>query len=114
MGLFDTVVMLDEEDSACCPQGHRLPSWQTKELDEPSMNTYLVRDGRLYLARPQDSRGDEDASSWRFEGHQAVREHHFGLKLIEGPRLVRVYGTCHKCPPVLVRTDSATWLGDLV
>lgn len=80
----------------------------------PSMNTYLVRDGRLYLARPQDPRGDEGASSWRLEGHQAVQEHHFSLKLIDGPRSVRVYGTCQQCPPVLVRTDGTTWLGDLV
>jgi hypothetical protein len=115
MGLYDTLVLLDDLEAAACPEGHGMRSVQTKDLDDPSMSTYLVRCGRLYLATPRHGEVDDDeASSWRIEGNAAVREHHFKLTEVRRERSVRVYGHCRECEPVLVRTDRATFLGDIV
>ena len=43
MGMFDNVVILDE--TLAFPAGHRLAGLQTKSFDDPSMSTYLIRDG---------------------------------------------------------------------
>jgi hypothetical protein len=115
MGLYDTVEVLDEPVALRCAHGHALRSFQTKDLDEPSMSSYFVHGGRLYLAFARDNRtGVEHVERWRIEGDEAVQEHRFGLREIAPPRVVRIYGQCYECPPVLVRTDAATLLGDIV
>jgi hypothetical protein len=115
MGLSDTVVMIDDLSAVACPAGHKLRSFSTKDLDEPSMSTYLVRSGRLYRAvsRSEAVDADEDSTAWRFEGEEAVQERRFSLEEIRPVKPVRVYGRCSECEPVLVRTDRA-WLGDIV
>jgi hypothetical protein len=117
MGMYDTVRVLDSSSDLCCPHGHPIRSFQTKDLDGPSMQTYLLHGGQLYLTMPIADRSaatDEDAEGWRVQGDTAVREHSYALREIETPRTVRVYGRCHECPPILVRTDRTTFLGDLV
>jgi hypothetical protein len=115
MGMFDTVVFLDGAASVCCAEGHPIRSLQTKDLDEPSMNTYLVQGGRLYLARSGEPRSwADEASGWRVEGRRAVREHRFELLEVQAPRIIRVYGHCDECEPLLVRSDRASFLGDFV
>ena len=116
MGLFDTVEVLDDVAALRCPEGHAARSFQTKDLDEPSMSTYLVTDGRLYLAssRREPATADDASGRWRIEGSHAIREHHCDLKEIAMPRTVRVYGRCSACAPVLVRADRPGILGDIV
>src|SRR6185503_6841481 len=113
MGMFDTVIFLDGAARICCADGHRIRSLQTKDLDAPSMSTYLVHDGRLYLAMSIERRSNADeGSGWRLEGERAIREHRFELRQVEAPRTVRIYGHCDECVPLLVRSDRASFLGD--
>lgn len=117
MGMFDTIQVLDSSRDLRCPHGHPIRSLQTKDLDEPSMQTYLLHGGRLYLTLPIEdgtSAVDEDAESWRVEGDTAVREHRYALREVATPRTVRVYAHCRECAPILVRTDRPSFLGDLV
>ena len=116
MGMYDTVVILDGSKGLACPHGHALRSFQTKDFDEPSMGTYLVRDDRLYLAAagPDRWRDDDDAAGWRVDGGTAIREYRYELREMGTPRTVRVYGQCHACEPVLVRTDRPGFSGDIV
>lgn len=109
MGMFDTIEVLDETRELCCPHGHALRSFQTKDLDDPSMSTYLVCGGKLYLAatREDGTTDDDGAGRWRVEGGEAVREHRYELREIPGPRTVRAYSSCPACTPVLVRTSGA-------
>ena len=114
MGMFDTVIFLDGAARIRCADGHRIRSLQTKDLEEPSMSTYLVHDGRLYLAMSIERRWSADeASGWRLEGERAIREHRFELREVEAPR-IRIYGHCDECEPLLVRSDRASFLGDFV
>jgi hypothetical protein len=114
MGMFDTVVILDGARGFRCPNGHVLRSFQTKALDDPSMSTYLVHEGRLYLAAGERTSDSDEAGGWRLEGMRAVREHHYTLSQVQPPRAVRVYGHCDECDPVLVRTDRPGLFGDIV
>ena len=116
MGMFDTLLVLDDAAELRCPEGHRLRSFQTKDLDEPSMSTYLVSSGRLYRAADRDgwSGAGEEAAGWRIEGKQAISEQRFDLQALPGPRRVNAYGQCSVCDPVLVRTDHPGVFGDLV
>jgi hypothetical protein len=115
MGMFDTIIILDRAASACCAEGHRIRSLQTKDLDDPSMATYLVNGGRLYVAISIERAWcSDDASGWRVDGGRAVREHHHELREIEAPRSVSVYGHCDECEPLLVRSDRGSFLGDFV
>jgi len=115
MGMSDTVIFLDGAGAICCADGHRIRSLQTKDLEELSMSTYLVHDGRLYLAISTEHRWNADeASGWRLEGERAIREHRYELREVQGPRAVRVYGHCDECEPLLVRGDRASFLGDFV
>jgi hypothetical protein len=114
MGLYDTVLLLDEA-AAACSDGHPLRSFQTKDFDSPSMNTYVVHGGRLYLASPGRCWSDEDDSGrWRIEGDEAVREDRYALKQVVDRRAIRVYSQCDECEPILVRTDARGLFGDLV
>jgi hypothetical protein len=106
--MYDTVTVLDEPDAMSCPHGHPLRSFQTKDLDEPSMETYLVRDDRLYLTVPVEDRasdGEDEGRSWRIEGDLAVRVHRYTLREIAPPRTVSVYSHCpsHRSPVVAKR-----------
>jgi hypothetical protein len=122
MGLFDTVLFMDDLDELRCAQGHALRSFQTKDIDEPSMSTYLMRvdrsgrPGRLYQARPEEhgSHAESEIASWRCEGNGAVREHRYSLNEVHGPLAIHIYGSCHACEPVLVRTAEPGWRGDIV
>ena len=114
MSLFDTVLLLDDT-AAACPHGHRLRSFQTKDFDDPSMSTYIVHEGRLYLASSGRSGFYEhDAGEWRIEGEDAVHEDRYSLKQVVGRSVIRVYGRCDRCEPILVRTDDTRPFGDFV
>jgi hypothetical protein len=116
MGMYDTLLVLDDVAELRCPEGHRLRSFQTKDLDEPSMSTYLVSSGRLYRAAGRNawSGAGEQAAGWRLEGKQAIFEQRFDLQALPGPRRVNAYDHCGACEPVLVRTDHPGAFGDLV
>ena len=115
MGLYDTILLLDRVAALCCAQGHPLRSFQTKDFDEPSMCTYLVRDGRLYRTDPADaeSHWGHASESWRLEGNEAVHEHRFTLREVRGPLTVNAYGNCRACDPLLARTVPGLF-GDIV
>ena len=90
-------------------------SFQTKDFDDPSMSTYLIRDGRLYLAAYRDGAfHDDGAGRWRVEGDAAIHERRYALREIEGSRTVNAYSHCDACAPVLVRTDRGALFGDIV
>lgn len=110
MGMFDTILLIDESDRAACADGHRVRSLQTKDLSDPSMRTCLVHRGRLLLAARLES-GDDDAGAWRIDGSEAVHALRYGLTELPGLRSLRAYTSCPDCPPVLVRTDGAGWGG---
>jgi hypothetical protein len=115
MGMFDTVIVVDELPGLSCPEGHVLRSFQTKDLDQPSMATYLLHGGSLFLAASDEKWSDYDeAIGWRIDGAQATREHRYELREVSAKRTVRVYAHCRECEPVLVRTEHATCLGDIV
>jgi hypothetical protein len=119
MGLYDTVLFVDRIDEVSCHRGHALRWFQTKDMREPSMHTYLVHHGRMYLAEAADATfaAEDDAESSRIEGDDhpyAVREHRFKLHEVRGPLTLRVYGSCKACEPVLVRRGEPGFLGDLV
>jgi hypothetical protein len=116
MGLFDTVVVTDDSMDLRCPYGHALRSFQTKDLDEPSMCTYLIHAGGLYLASPADGRRfrEDEARRWRVRGEEAVSEERFKLRAVRPPRGARLYDHCRECAPVLVRTEGMSFFGDIV
>jgi hypothetical protein len=116
MGMSDTVIVLDDLSSLACPYGHSLRSFQTKDLDEPSMNTYLIHGGCLYLASRSGFGGayDDEPTAWRLQGDDAVLEHRFKVSALAMPRTVRIYTHCGTCEPVLVRTDKPAFLHDIV
>jgi hypothetical protein len=78
------------------------------------MSTYLVHEGRLYLAAGERTSDSDEAEGWRLGGMRAVREHHHNLSQVQPPRAVRVYSHCDECEPVLVRTDRPGLFGDIV
>lgn len=47
MGMFDTVVVLNE--SLRCPHGHRVEGFQTKSFADPAMDTYLIEERQLWV-----------------------------------------------------------------
>lgn len=115
MGMFDHVVVLDEPFS--CPVGHVLTDLQTKSFPDPSMSTYLIhRDLVLRTAGRAWSDGDaeDERSSWRIAGEEAVHETRYRLEPVSPPAEVNVYTHCDHCEPVLVRTDRASLWGDVV
>jgi hypothetical protein len=116
MGMFDTVLVVDELRELSCPHGHELRSLQTKDIDEPSMSTYLVHHARLYRAEASDGWSDAggEIAKWRIEGDRAVREQRHSLSEVRTPLSIQVYGTCEACEPVLVRLASPGLFGDLV
>jgi len=113
--MYDTLLVLDDVAALCCPEGHPLRSFQTKDLDEPSMSTYLVHGSRLYRATGRDAAwGAEDAAGWRVLGTQAILERRYDLQTLPDPRRLNVYDHCGACQPVLVRMDHPGAFGDLV
>jgi hypothetical protein len=116
MGMFDTVLVVDDIAELSCAHGHALRSFQTKDIDEPWMSTYLVHHRRLYRAESVEggSRAESEHAAWRFEGGAAVREQRYTLSEVRGPLTIDVYGNCNECEPVLVRTDEAGLFGDIV
>lgn len=115
MGMFDTVLVVDELRELSCPHGHPLRSLQTKDIDEPSMSTYLVHDARLYRAEASGwSDADGELTNWKIEGDLAVREQRHSLSAVRTPLSIQGYGTCGACEPVLVRLASPGLFGDLV
>lgn len=114
MGMFDTILWLDDSSDVACTAAHRIRSLQTKDLDDPSMRTYLVQGGRLLLTSSLEGNDDNEAGEWRIDRAEAVREQRFALTEVAGPRTLRAYTSCHNCQPVLVRTDGRGWPSDLV
>jgi hypothetical protein len=112
MGLFDTILILDDGAPALCPDGHRVASLQTKDLD-PDMSTYLVHEGKLSRVA-RSSAFEEAEGGWRVEGRTAVHERRAELEPISAPLGIRAYGTCSACEPLLVRTDGRSLYGDIV
>jgi hypothetical protein len=47
MGMFDTVVVLNER--LRCPHGHRVEGFQTKSFADPAMDTYLIEERQLWV-----------------------------------------------------------------
>lgn len=80
------------------------------------MCTYLVHAGALYLASPAGDRRfqDDEARGWRVRGEEAISEQRFQLRAVRPPRGVRVYDHCRECDPVLIRTEGASLVGDIV
>jgi hypothetical protein len=114
--MYDNVLVLDDPEALCCPEGHPLRSLQTKDFEEPSLATYLLSGGRLYCAigtGTRSSRGTE-TERWHVSGTRAVRESCYELREVPGPRRIRVCDLCEECAPVLVRTDHRRYPGDLV
>src|SRR5688500_12936325 len=109
MGLFDTVVVLDPRLE--CPDGHPLGELQNKELDEPSMQTWLVQEGRLWRVERADGSG-----TWEVRGDHAIRSDRHPAHPEDRPRTFVAYTHCASCEPVLVRCEAgaATLFGDLV
>jgi hypothetical protein len=115
MGMFDTVLWLDDSTEVVCSAGHRIRSFQTKDFHDPSMRTYLVHRGRLLLTSRLDDRDEDDFTDWRVDTFEAVRLQRFALTELTDPRSLNAYASCHDCQPVLVRTEGGSgWLSDLV
>lgn len=112
MGMYDTVIVLDETLS--CPHGHPVNDFQTKSFPDPSMSTYLIEAGRVYRVAGTAAFDHEVASDWRIEGNQAVYQRRHELEPVTPPAELLFYTHCRECEPVLVRTDRASFYGDLV
>lgn len=114
MGMFDSVVVLDE--SLCCADGHQLGGFQTKSFDHPSMDIYLISGPCLYRVSRKGlgDRDDNSAAHWRLDGTDAVYERRHAVSPITPPGELVFYTTCDECVPVLVRSDHAHAWGDLV
>ena len=90
MGIADTIVVLDRALDMSCSAGHVLRSFQTKDLDKPSMATYLVDAGRLFLAVNDERTAECDETvGWRIEGEQAIRVHRYSLREVHPALTVR-------------------------
>jgi hypothetical protein len=111
--MFDHVIVLDE--ILRCPHGHGLGGLQTKDFDDPSMDTYLLEGPWVYRATRGGFAGsDEAAEYWRLEGAEAVFQRRYGAERILPPREVVIYTSCHACKPVLSRHDRPTSWRDLI
>jgi hypothetical protein len=113
MGMFDTIIFLDEPLS--CPAGHSLGSFQTKSFPSPSMSTYLIDRGRLFCAVRRSWADEEDEqATWRISGDEAIHETRYRLEVVSPSHEILVYSYCRLCKPVLVRVDPASSWGDIV
>jgi hypothetical protein len=112
MGMFDTVVVLDE--SLRCPYGHRLGGFQTKSFPDPTMETYLFEGARVYLVARSGLAGSNHEAEWRLEGNEAVFRRRHAVETIVPPREIIFYTSCDECAPVLVRCDHPRMWGDLI
>jgi hypothetical protein len=93
MGMYDTIVVLDRAPAFACSERHGLRSFQTKDLAQPSMTTYLVHGGRLYRADSDGHRQEADeVEHWRVEAGKAIREQRYTLQEVLPPQPLRVYG----------------------
>jgi hypothetical protein len=114
MGMFDMVIVLDVPSIFSCNEGHPLDSFHTKDLPEPSMNTYLLLGGRLYQVAHHDGHGSvEDPRAWQIEGAQAIHTRRHELHEIK-PATLRIYTACERCEPILVRTAVPHDWSDLI
>jgi hypothetical protein len=113
MGMFDSVFIVDAP-WLLCPEGHALRSFQTKDLAQPSMNTYLLCQGRLCLARAEPGADDEDSLGWRIQGDRAIHERRYQLQEVRPEQALHIYATCTECEPVLVRSAATDIWGDIV
>lgn len=112
--MSDTVVILDPLARLCCPDGHVLRCFRTKDLAQPAMSLYLLHAGQLFLAEDEALEEEiDDAGGWRIDTRHAVRERRYNLREVF-PRSLRMYASCTQCEPVLVRTDTPTTWGDIV
>ena len=115
MGMFDMVVVLDELSALTCAEGHAIGSFHTKDLPDPAMSTYLLVKGRIYLAIEGELElGIEEPRAWRFEGTHAIHVRRHRLQEAPPPRTLRVYGSCERCEPVLVRNEAPRGWSDVV
>ena len=114
MGLFDTVVVLDEV--LRCPYGHSLSDFQTKGFEEPSMDIYLLDGPRVHrVVRGRFAEDGEGAAEhWRLDGNAAVFQRRQAVERVMPPGEVVFYTSCREGPPVLVRRDRPHVWGDLV
>lgn len=114
MGLFDTVVVLDEV--LHCPHGHRVSDFQTKSFEDASMDVYLFDGPRVHrVARgPYAENDDGVAEHWRLHGDAAVFQRRHAVELVVPPPAVLFYTSCEACTPVLIRRDRPHAWGDLV
>jgi hypothetical protein len=112
MGMYDSVVFLDQQ--LTCPAGHPVGDFQTKSFPDPSMSTYLVQGGRVFLAERGPWGEEDERSAWRISGGEAIYERRHSLKSVSPPSEVFVYSHCAECEPVLVRTDHPRPWGDIV
>jgi hypothetical protein len=115
VGMYDSVIILDDLEDVGCPHGHSLRVFQTKDLENASMNTYLVFGGRLLLTLRDEEAVDEiEARGWRLHDDEAILEKRFGVRQVAQPRTLRVHTSCSQCEPILVRTEPGTFRGDIV
>ena len=112
MGMFDTVIVLDQK--LTCPAGPRVDVFQTKSFPEPSMSTYLIEQGRVARAERGPWGDADERSAWRISGDEVIHERCYKLESVSPPAEVHVYTHCEECEPLLVRVDAARSWGDLV
>lgn len=112
MGMFDTVVVLDER--LLCPYGHSLEGFQTKSFPDPTMETYLFKGSKVYRVARGAHGGAHDEAEWLLDGNEAVFRRRHAVEVIVPPHEIIFYTSCDVCDPVLVRGDRPRMWGDLV
>jgi len=109
MGMFDTVIVLDDVKDLACTRGHAQRSFQSKDFESPSMHRYFLHGGVLYRGAATFMDMDDEATAWRVDGTSAFSERRLTLTRTIPPAAVRVYTHCSECEPVLVRSERASY-----
>lgn len=106
MGMYDDFADLDGRLK--CAAGHAPDGWQTKSLDR-NMDTYLMKDGRLYLS---ERGGRCEATTWSAQEDGSLRRTLTDSAQPLTPRTmeVEVHTFCKHCRPVLYAADRP-WNG---
>ena len=107
MGMFDTIRFFGAP-SLTCPAGHDVDELQTKDL-ECVMATYVVRDGRLFHVRHDDTETIEETPAG-----QVVVVSRRVAEAMSLTSAVDAYSHCDTCRPVLYLDGLRSAWGDSV